>query len=158
MITKRPATMPSTYLSLNYHLVFSTQGREQWISPEIRNRLYGYIGGTIKGLGGVGLQVGGWTDHVHLLVGLRGEHRLSEVVREVKKASTGFMRNEFQASHFTWQEGYAGFTVGWRELDVVRRYIEQQEEHHSRGKLSFRDELIQFLKENNVEYDPRYLD
>ncbi len=150
--------MPSTYISLNYHVVFSTKHRDPCIDTHWRDRLHGYMGGTVSGLGGVALQVGGWNDHVHLLIGLKADHRLSDVVREVKKAATGFVREEIGVRSFAWQEGYAGFTVGWRELDRVKYYVAHQEEHHANNRMSFRDELIAFLKENNVEYDPRYLD
>ena len=80
--------MPSTYLSLHYHLVFSTKNREpnihaNWIVP-----LHDYLGGTIRGLGGFPEGVGGVADHVHLLVGLKATHCLADVMRELKKSSS----------------------------------------------------------------------
>lgn len=118
-------------------------------------RIHGW---TISGLSGVALQVGGWNDHVHLLIGLKADHRLSDVMRDLKKAATAFVRDEIGLRTFAWQEGYSGFTVGWREIEIVREYILGQEEHHTKNKKPFREELIGFLQENNVEYDPRYLD
>ena len=86
--------MSSTYLSLHYHLVFSTKNREALIVPEWRARLYDYLGGTIRGLGGFPEGVGGVADHVHLLVGLKATHCLSDVMRELKKASSTWVHEE----------------------------------------------------------------
>ena len=80
--------MSSTYLSLHYHVVFSTKGREPWIDSSWRDRLHEYLGGTIRGLGGVPESVGRVADHVHLLVGLKATHCLADFVRELKKASS----------------------------------------------------------------------
>src|SRR4051812_6416585 len=76
--------MPSTHVSLHYHLVFSTKNREPWIHPTHRDRIHDYIGGTIRGLGGVPHRVGGVADHVHVFAGLRATHCLADVVSEVK--------------------------------------------------------------------------
>ena len=117
--------------------------------------LWEYMGGTVRGLGGVPHGVGGWVDHVHLLVDLRPTHSLPDVVRELKKASTDWIRTQHGLRTFQWQDGYGAFTIGWRERDGLERYIGSQEEHH-RGR-TFRDELISLLQEANVEFDPKYL-
>ncbi len=80
--------MPSTYLSLHYHIVFSTKGREPAIVPSWRSRLHEYLGGTVNGLDGWTQGVGGTADHVHRLVGLKSTHRLADFMRELKKASS----------------------------------------------------------------------
>jgi REP element-mobilizing transposase RayT len=80
--------MPSTYLSLHYHLVFSTKNRMPWIDETWRSRLHDYLGGTIRGLGGFSEGVGGVADHVHMLVGLKSTHCLADVLREMKKTSS----------------------------------------------------------------------
>ncbi len=110
----------------------------------------------MEGLGGVTQGVGGVTDHVHLLVGLNAVQRLSDIVRELKKASSRWVREEVGLSSFAWQEGYAAFTVGASARAGVRRYIARQQEHH-RTK-SFREEWIALLDKAGVPYDPRYLD
>jgi putative transposase len=148
--------MPSTYLSLHYHLVFSTKNRIAFIEPSWRHRLHEYLGGTIRRLGGVPLEVGGVGDHVHLLVGLKATHCLSDVLRDLKKSSSAWVHDEIEVSSFAWQEGYAAFTVSPTALDQVRRYIVHQEEHHR--KKSFREELIEFLATAGIQYDPQYLD
>jgi len=99
--------------------------------------------------------IGGWVDHVHLLVDLRPTHSIPEVVREVKKASTEWIRTHHGLPNFHWQEGYGAFTVGWRERDGLERYIATQEEHHS-GR-SFSEELVAMLQEAEVQFDPSYL-
>ena len=150
--------MSSTFLLLHYHLVFSTKDRVPLIDVAWRHRLHEYLGGTVSGLGGFPHGIGGVADHVHLLIGLKATHCLADFMRELKKSSSVWVHDELKIRQFAWQEGYAGFTVGWRELDVVKDYVAHQEEHYANNRLSFRDELIAFLKENNVVYDPRYLD
>lgn len=146
----------STYLSLHYHIVFSTKNRDRFIAPEWRDRLHEYMGGVVNGLDGVTQGVGGTNDHVHLLVGLKATHCLSDFMRELKKASSNWVRDTINQRSFAWQEGYAAFTVSATARKSVQGYIAKQEEHH-RVK-SFREELVQFLKKAGVEYDPKYLE
>jgi len=79
--------MPSTYVSLHYHLVFSTKNRMPFIEDSWRSRLHDYLGGTIRGLGGSPQGIGRVADHVHLLIGLRAAHCLADVLRELKKCA-----------------------------------------------------------------------
>src|SRR5947208_16782664 len=122
--------MPSTYLSLHYHLVFGTKNREPSILPEWRARLHEYLGGTIRGLGGFSEGVGGVADHVHLLVGLKATHCLADVLRELKKAASVWVHQEIGLSSFAWQDGYAAYTVNATARAAVQNYIAPQEEHH----------------------------
>ena len=96
--------MASTFLSLYYHLTFSTKHREPLIAAEWRPRLHQYLGGTINGLGGVSQIVGGVADHVHLLVGLKATHCLADVMRELKKASSIWVHEQIGLHEFAWQE------------------------------------------------------
>jgi REP element-mobilizing transposase RayT len=148
--------MPSNYLSLHYHLVFSTKNRVSLIRGETFNRLHDYLGGTVKGLGGFPQGVGGVADHVHLLVGLKATHCLADFLRELKKASSSWMREEGGEPGFAWQEGYAAFTVSATARDAVKQYIASQPEHHR--TRPFREELIEMLQKAGIEYDERYLD
>jgi REP element-mobilizing transposase RayT len=147
--------MPSTYLSLHFHLVFSTKNREPTIRNAWRPRLHDYLGGMIRGFGGFPEGIGGTADHVHLLVGLKATHCLADVVRELKKVSSAWINEEIGES-FAWQEGYAAFTVSATAREGVKTYVAHQEEHH-RVK-SYREELIEMLNKAQIEYDPRYLD
>ena len=148
--------MPSTFLSLHYHLVFSTQGREPFILSPWRDRLHEYLGGTTRGLGAHIEVVGGVADHVHLLVELRATHTLADFMCELKKTSSKWVHDEIPLKAFAWQEGYAAFTVSASARVEVRRYIENQEEHHR--ERSFRDELKIMLQRSGVSFDERYLD
>jgi REP element-mobilizing transposase RayT len=148
--------MPSTFLALHYHLVFSTKDREPSISPEWRERLHEYLGGTVNGLGGFAQGIGGVADHVHLLVGLKATHCLADFMRELKKASSVWVHDEVGLAAFAWQEGYGAFTVSPTARPQVQRYIANQEEHHR--VRTFREELEGFLKKAGVRYEERYLD
>jgi REP element-mobilizing transposase RayT len=148
--------MASTYLSLYYHLVFSTKNRAPIIDAAWRSRLHEYLGGTVRGLGGVSDGVGGVADHVHLLASFRASEPLADIVRELKKASSQWVHEVIGVRTFAWQEGYGAFTVGASARDAVRRYIRNQEHHH-RVK-SFGEELIGLLDSHGVAYDPRYVD
>ena len=148
--------MPSTFLSLHYHLVWSTKGRVPFIDAEWRERLHEYLGGTVNGLGGRCGAVGGTADHVHVLAELRATHLLADFMRELKKASSIWVHQEMRRREFAWQEGYAGFTLAAKSVEAVRKYIQNQEEHHRRR--SFREELEEMLKQAGVVFDPKYLD
>ena len=147
--------MPSTYLSLNYHIVFGTKHREPFITPEILPRLHEYLGGTIRGLGGFPHRIGGIADHVHLLVSLKATHTLADVMRELKKASSAWVHDTLGERQFAWQEGYAAFTVSASAIDAVRGYIANQERHHH--VKSFNEELVDMLEKAGVDYNPIYL-
>src|SRR5690606_23211147 len=115
---------------LHYHIIFATKGRLPCLDRKWRGELFKYMGGTIRGLNAFPQGVGGWNDHVHLLVGLKADQTLSSIVREVKKASTAWIQDQLRSRSFAWQEGYAAFTVGYRERDSVKTYITGQEHHH----------------------------
>ena len=146
--------MGSTFYSLHYHIVFSTKERRPFIRAEWRARLHVYLGGTVRGLGGVPETVGGVEDHVHLLVSLKTTDAPANLVRELKKASSVWAAENHERS-FGWQEGYAIFSASWTHCGVLRRYIAGQEVHHC--KTSFADELKRLLEKNGVQYDPKYL-
>jgi len=148
--------MSSTYLGLYYHLIFSTKNREPFIKPEWRSQLHGYLIGTVVGLEGRTLGVGGTADHVHLLVELMATHRLADFMRDLKKASSSWVHQTIPLAAFGWQDGYAGLTVSASALATVQRYVENQEEHHRHR--SFREEVLTLLRRAGVEVDERYFD
>jgi len=148
--------MPSTHLSLSYHLVFATKNREPVIHADWQGRLHEYLGGTVRGLGGVPLGAGGIEDHVHLLIGLKATHCLSDFVRELKKGSSRWVTESGLAKQFSWQAGYGSFTLAYTNQVSLQRYIATQRQHHQ--TVSFREEFIALLEENGAEYDPRFLD
>ena len=146
--------MSDSYTNLLYHIFFSTKDRRPLITSEYENRLHDYIGGTIRSLGGICLEQNGTEDHVHLLAKLRPDRAVSDVLRDLKANASGWMHDVFpKLKQFSWQRGYGAFTVSHSKVKDVRRYIVNQKEHHRR--LSFRDEFIQFLKANGIEYNER---
>ncbi len=147
--------MPSTHLSLHYHLIFSTKDRAPHMHERWRGRLHAYLGGIVRDLGGVPEGVGGVEDHVHALVGLRATHCLADVLREIKSSSSKWVHEEIREPSFSWQEGYGAFTVSASQIEAVKKYIAGQEEHHRRK--TFREEYEEMLKLSGVEYNEKYL-
>ncbi len=147
--------MPSTHLSLHYHIVFGTKNHDPMIQQTWRTDLHAYLGGIIRRANGIAESVDGVADHVHLLVGLRATHCLADVLRELKSVSSGWVHDEIGLPAFAWQEGYGAFTVSPSQRQAVRRYIEQQEEHHR--TRTFREEYLEMLRRSGVEFDERYV-
>lgn len=147
--------MSSTHLSLHYHLVFGTKKHEPFITPAWRARLHAYLGGVIRTLDGAPEAIGGMADHVHLLIGLQATHTLADVLRETKSVSSAWVHEEVGCKPFAWQEGYGAFTVSSSQLENVRAYIQEQEEHHR--TRAFREEYLSLLQRSGVEFDERYL-
>ena len=126
--------MSQSFTNLLYHLVFSTKDRRP-LNFTWDQRM---------------------EDHVHVLARLRPDKALSDVLRELKAGASGWMHDVFpKLSDFSWQRGYAAFTVSQSNLQQVQRYLMNQKEHHQR--VSFRDEFIQFLRANEIEFDERYV-
>ena len=144
--------MSDTYTHLLFHLIFGTKHRASLITEEIREDLYRYLTGIVAKLGGTLVAVGGMPDHVHLLVGLRPTQAVSEVMRDLKGSSSRWL-SEQRGVSFAWQNGYGAFSVSGSNMATVARYILRQEEHHSR--LSFQDELRQFIEKHGLDVDPR---
>ena len=148
--------MGDSYTNLLYHIIFSTKDRRPLITPDYEVRLYDYIGGTIRALGGVSLELNGTEDHVHLLAKLRPDRALSDVLRKLKANASGWMHRVFpRLEDFKWQRGYGAFSVSQSNVPEVRRYIARQKQHHQ--KTPFRDEFIRFLVANEIEFDERYI-
>lgn len=148
--------MPQSYVNLIYHIVFSTKDRKRIITDAYRDRLHEYIGGIIRGQGGIALAINGMEDHVHVLAKLRQDKPWSEVIREFKASASGWMHNVFPDAHeFAWQNGYGAFTVSASQVEVVRNYIAEQAFHHQ--KRSFQGEFVALLRADEIEFDERYL-
>jgi putative transposase len=146
--------MGSTFYSLHHHVIFSTKERRPLLKTEWRPQVYEYLGGAIRGLGGVAEMIGGVEDHVHILMSLKTTRAPADIVREFKKASSNWAAERYDGG-FAWQEGYGIFSVSWRHCGSVARYIEAQVEHHR--KIPFAEEFERILKRNGVRYDPKWL-
>jgi len=146
--------MPHTYSRLILHIVFSTKHRFPFIKPKYKKRLYEYIGGTIRNLEGSLIELGGVEDHVHILTGLKPKIAPARFLQSLKPGVTNWARKNVHQG-FEWQDGYAAFSVSDYEVEGLRRYIQNQEDHHK--KLSFEDEFIVLCEQNGIEIDLRYL-
>lgn len=148
--------MPQSYVNLLYHIVFSTTDREPLITAAHQSRLYEYIGGIVRNQGGIALAINGMADQVHLFAKLRQDKALSDMIRDFKAHSSGWLHKVFpELKDFTWQNGYGAFTISASQAGSVKRYIEQQQLRHQ--KRTFKDEFIGFLRANEIEFDERYL-
>jgi REP element-mobilizing transposase RayT len=139
------------------HLVYATKLRKPWIVEDVRQRLWVYQAGIFAAWESPALIIGGVEDHVHALFSLSKNHPLKKVVEEVKKGSSKWMKTSDGTGNgeFTWQAGYAGFSVSQSSVPEVIKYIERQAEHHRR--LSFQDELRVLFQRHEIEFDERYV-
>jgi REP element-mobilizing transposase RayT len=148
--------MASTFSNLLYHVVFSTKRREPLIRPNLQKDLYAYLGGIIRGERGTMLAIGGMSDHVHIVMRLRPDHSLADMVKTFKAKSSKWVNQQRRIpGRFSWQTGYGAFTVSKSQLPKVLQYVKNQQQHH-RGR-SFKEELIELLRKHEIEYDERYL-
>jgi putative transposase len=149
--------MPQSLARVLIHTVFSTKGREPaFQDPSFRSEVHAYLGGCANTLGCIPIQIGGVSDHVHLLTTLSRTISLADFVKEVKRVSTTWIQERgglFRQFH--WQAGYGCFSVSESQMQAVVRYIENQDDHHR--KMSFQDEYRQMLKRHEVSWDERYV-
>jgi REP element-mobilizing transposase RayT len=148
--------MPQSFTSLHYHIVFSTKDRRPMIVDDIRQRLYDYIGGILDENKSKLIAVGGMPDHIHILGSLNKELSISTALRLIKSNSSKWIHETF-AKHraFAWQTGYGAFAVSFSQLDIVKRYIANQANHHR--KVDFKQEFETLLKLHKIEFEEQYL-
>ena len=146
----------STYTQILYQIVFSTKNREHTLSENRRDLLFKYITGILKNKKCHLYQIGGVADHIHIVTHLHPMIALSTLVKDIKMASTEYIKEEKLFPNFSgWQEGYGAFTYSIKEKDRLIQYVINQESHHH--KKSFREEYIEFLNEHEIEFDEKYL-
>ena len=148
--------MAHSFTQLLAHVIFSTKDRAPFIDGELKDRLYPYMGGIIRELGGHLLTINGPPDHVHLLVRLPGTQGVADVLCVRKANASRWVHETWPGrQHFGWQVGYGAFSVSLSNADDVRAYITNQEAHHHR--MTFQEEFIAFLERHAIEYDERYV-
>jgi REP element-mobilizing transposase RayT len=148
--------MAGTFTNLLYHLIFSTKNRKPYIQPEFEEELFRYMGGIIRGEGGIALEINGTADHVHVLAKLKPTAALSLIMQRLKGNSSKWIRAQAKLSSlFGWQDGFSAFTVSQSGEPTVRRYIRNQKQHHD--QKSFDEELSLLMKKHNIEFNERYL-
>ena len=144
-----------SFTRLTYHIVFATKYRKPSIKENLQERLYEYIGGTLRARKGHLIEIGGVGDHVHILAGLSPSLAVSDLVRDVKASSSKWMREEGHVDKCEWQKGYGAFTVSYDRIEAIRNYIRNQKEHHR--TRTFQEEYIDFLKRHGLEFRLEYL-
>ncbi|KQB36869.1 Transposase IS200-family protein [Flavobacterium daejeonense] len=148
--------MANTYSQLYIQIVFTVKGRQNLISNSWKEELYKYITGIITNEGQKLIAINGVSDHIHILVGLKPNKALSDLVRDIKANSSRFINEKrWINGKFEWQSGFGAFTYSHSQLTNVINYIQDQEEHHK--KKTFKEEYIEFLKAFEVDYNTDYI-
>ena len=149
--------MPQSLAKILVHTVFSTKDRRPFLrDTALRQELHHYLGGILKKLDCPPIIVGGVDDHVHLLASLSRTCTAAEMVKEIKRGSSLWVKErEARMRDYGWQNGYGMFSIGASQIEDVRRYIAEQEQHHR--KLSFQDEFRLLLKRYELAFDERYV-
>jgi len=148
--------MANTFSQIYIQIVFAVQNRNTLIQPAWEEELYKYITGVVQNKGQKMLVINGTNNHIHFFIGMKPTCCLSDLVREVKKASSSFIKEkQFSKLKFQWQEGFGAFSYSHSQLGDVIRYIENQKEHHK--KKTFKEEYLEFLKAFEIEFKNEYL-
>jgi putative transposase len=148
--------MANTYTQIYIHIVFAVQGRQNLIPRQHKEELCRYTTGIVSNRGQKLIAINCEPDHMHIFVGVKPTITISDLVRDIKAGSSGFI-NEQQwiRGKFNWQEGFGAFSHSHSNIDRVVKYILNQEEHHH--KKTFKEEYVELLEEFAVEYDTKYL-
>lgn len=148
--------MSHTYIQFYLHCAFGTKNRLPLLKDDLRPRMFAYMGGIIRELGGIPIMINGPRDHVHMLIALPARMSVSDVIRTVKTNSSRWAHElSSEYSDFEWQTGYGAFSLSKSNLDAVTEYIARQEEHHRRK--DFKTEYIELLTMHGISFDERYL-
>jgi len=147
---------PGTFTQMYVQLVFAVKNRDALLTKDIRYRVFEYMSGIITNLKHKSIIINGTSNHVHILFGLNPSISVSDTVHDIKRSSSLFINNEkLCPGRFSWQEGYGGFTYSRSQIADIYNYIENQELHHQ--KRTFQQEYIDYLTENEMEFDQQFL-
>jgi REP element-mobilizing transposase RayT len=148
--------MPQSLSFLLTHVIFSTKGRAPLLGVTIRPALHAYLATVARNADCECYRVGGVADHVHLAVRFSRTITAAKLVEELKTTSSKWLKTQSpDLAGFSWQRGYGAFSVGPANLDELRRYIDNQEEHHRIH--TFQEEYLTFLAKYKIEYEERYV-
>ena len=148
--------MANTYTQIHIQFVFAVKYRGTCIDLLWREELYKYITGIIHNNGHKLIAINGMSDHIHLLIGVRPNQSISELMKLVKTNSSKWINeNRFVNGRFEWQEGYGAFSYGKSQVNDVVIYINNQQQHHSRR--TFKEEYVEFLERFEIDYDEKYI-
>lgn len=148
--------MPNTYTQIYIQIVFAVKGRQNLIARQNREELHKFITGIVQNREQKMLSIFAMPDHIHLLVGLKPNVTISDLVRDIKAGSSKFINDcDWINGKFSWQEGFGAFSYSKSQIDHVIKYILNQEDHHK--KQTFKDEYLDFLQKFEIEFDEKYL-
>ncbi len=149
--------MPHSFSQIYLHVVFSTKNRTPDLQdPTLREVLHAYLAGTCRNLESPALSVGGVEDHIHLLCRFGRTRSVAELVRELKRESSKWLKLQSpDLASFYWQNGYGVFSISPGHVERLKAYIAGQEEHHRAE--TFQDEFRRLLVKYQIEYDERYV-
>jgi len=146
--------MSQSLSKINVHCVFSTKNHEPFIKKEIQSELHSYIVGILSNTGSYVYELYANPDHIHVLCILPKTITIAQLISKIKTPSSKWMKLKGY-KNFSWQDGYASFSVSSSKVDDTKKYIANQAEHHK--KFTFKDELRSFLKKYNLEFDEKYI-
>lgn len=148
--------MANTYTQIYIHAIFAVQSRQCLINSEHNDELQKYICGVVSAQKSKVIAINNMPDHLHILLGLQPDLALSDLIRDIKANSSGFInKRRWVTGRFNWQEGFGAFSYSRSQIGQVIRYIENQQKHHA--TRTFREEYVQLLEKFGVEFDDRYI-
>jgi Transposase and inactivated derivatives len=148
--------MANTYTQVHIQFVFAVKYRYGVIDLSWQEELYKYITGIVQNNNHKLIVINGMPDHIHILIGLRPNQSISELMQVIKTNSSKWINEKgFVKGRFEWQEGYGAFSYGKSQVNDVIEYINNQQMHHS--KKTFKEEYIEFLKKFEIDYDEKYI-
>jgi REP element-mobilizing transposase RayT len=148
--------MANTYTQLFIHLVFSPKNGDALIKKAWKDDLEKYITGIVQKNGHKMLAIGAMPDHVHIFIGYNVNQLIPDLVEKIKTSSNAWIKeNSLTKFKFEWQKGYGAFSHSKSQKQTVINYIRNQENHHA--KASFKDEYLNILRKNEIEFDEKYV-
>ncbi len=154
--TENPQPLSQSLSKLYIHIIFHVKNEKLPIQLKDEKELYAYIGGTIKRTSSYPVMINGTGNHIHILSTLSKNISLAEFIKMIKANSSRWIKTKHACyKDFQWQGGYSAYSVSQSKVETVKKYIENQKEHHK--TVSFREEYIMFLKEYGVDFDEAFL-
>jgi REP element-mobilizing transposase RayT len=148
--------MANTFSQIYIQTVFAVSGRLALITQDFKEELYKYITGIVRNKNQKLISINGMADHIHILIGLRPAMALADLVQDIKSDSSAWInRKKLARGKFAWQEGYGAFSYGHSQLDMIIRYIQNQEKHHRRR--SFKNEYLALLRKFQIDFKEEYV-
>jgi REP element-mobilizing transposase RayT len=115
------------------------------IHKSVENTIYQFISEELRALGCPVRIINGMPDHIHCLFLLSREKSIAEIIKQIKGSSSHYINQANLISEkFSWQTGYAAFSVSESIVDKVFHYIKNQKQHHTKKK--FQEEYEEFIE------------